>query len=444
MKKVLILGAGLVARPMIEYLLENGLSLTVASPEKERSDQMIKGNSAGKAVEWTMEQTGLLGDMVGEHDIVVSLLPYRFHTDVAKVCIDRRRPLVTTSYVKPEMQALDTEAAEAGIIILNEIGADPGIDHMTAMRVIDNIHSKGASVREFYSLCGALPAPEAADNPMGYKFSWSPKGVLMASCNDAQYLKDGERVYLSREELFSSRFSVNYPGIGEMEVYPNRDSLKYAGIYGIPEVKTLFRGTFRYPGWCETLYLMKAIDLFNEDERDYSGYSWGHFIAECAGTDRDNLRDMLIGITGKGEEARAIKAFEWLGLFDESDMGYGVASPFGIISDRMVSRMMLKEDERDMVVMQHTFLVVNPDRSKEVVKSGMVDYGTPVTNTAIARTVSLPAAIAVILIAGGNITLTGVHRPTLPEIYNPVLKHLERAGISMTEEYGLPLSEMIG
>ena len=196
MKKALILGAGLVVKPMVEYLLGNNIELMVASPMKERADEMISGNPLGSSLDWSMDDPAMLEKLVGDYDITVSLLPYKYHTDVAKVCLRHGKSLVTTSYIQPEMIGLDEAVKKAGLIFLNEVGLDPGIDHMTAMRIIDHIHNKNGRVEEFYSFCGALPAPESADNPLKYKFSWSPKGVILASRNSALYLKKGEKVQI--------------------------------------------------------------------------------------------------------------------------------------------------------------------------------------------------------------------------------------------------------
>lgn len=441
MKKVLILGAGMVSKPIIQHLLQHGTGVIVASPMKERADEIINGNPLGSAVDWSMENQSMLDQMVAGTDITVSLLPYSFHTDVALVCLKNHKSLVTTSYVQPGIKALDNKAREAGIIFLNEIGLDPGIDHMSAMKIIDHIHGHGGKVEKFYSLCGALPAPEAADNPLKYKFSWSPRGVVMAGRNSALYLKDGKKILIESGDLFKDRFLFSFPGLGDLEVYPNRDSLSYIDIYKIPEVSTMYRGTFRYPGWCETLDLMKQLNMLDDGTADYRGVSYKTFLARLAGLDRADLRNELAEKFSLKYDSVPLKSLEFLGFFSDEQINRGSSSPFEIVSDRMIEKMSLGSDERDMVVMQHLFLAVYPGGKREVIVSSMLDFGSVSTDTAISRTVALPAAVAVQMILDGKLNLAGVCRPVVPEIYNPVLSELKNYGIEMKEEYGLPESQ---
>jgi len=443
MKKVLILGAGLVVKPMVEYLLANGFFITIASPMKERADEMINGNPNGSAIDWSMDDPETLDDIVAGHDITVSLLPYKYHTDVARVCLKHGKHLVTTSYVQKEMEPLDKSAKDAGILFLNEIGLDPGIDHMSAMRIIDHIHNNGGKVEEFYSICGALPAPEAADNPLRYKFSWSPKGVVLASRNSALYLKKGKKIFIEPANLFKDRFACSFPGISDLEVYPNRDSISYSDIYGIPEAKTMYRGTFRFKGWCEALDVMKSLNMLDDTIKDYNGMTYAEFLSERGGVPVNGLKKNISKKLGVIENSSGIEALDYLGFFSDEYLHYKITSPFEITSDRMIKLMMLKNNERDMVILQHIFLASWPDGKKEVIKSSMIDFGSPATNTSIARTVALPAAIAVKMILENKITVTGVHRPVIPQIYNPVLDELKSLGIEMKEEYSLPESEMI-
>jgi saccharopine dehydrogenase (NADP+, L-glutamate forming) len=443
MKKVLILGAGLVVKPMVEYLLNNNIGVMIASPMKDRADEMIRGNPLGSSIDWSMDDPGMLEKLVSEYDITVSLLPYVFHSDVAKICLRYGKSLVTTSYIQPGIKELDESARDAGLIFLNEIGLDPGIDHMTAMRIIDHIHGKGGKVEEFYSLCGALPAPESADNPFRYKFSWSPKGVILASRNSALYMKKGRKVFIEPANLFKDRFKYNFPGIGNLEVYPNRDSVSYMDIYGIPETKTIYRGTFRYEGWCESLNVMKVLNMLDETVHDYKGISCEGFLAERSGLKVNDLKINLAKKLGLSLESVALQSLDFLGFFNDEKLHYHEATPFDITSDRMIKKMILSANERDMVVLQHIFLASYPDGKKEVIKSSMLDFGSPSTNTSIARTVALPAAIAVRMILEKRIEMTGVCRPVVPQIYNPILDELKTLGVGMKEEYGLPESEMI-
>ena len=226
--------------------------------------------------------------------------------------------MVTTSYISDEMKALDQEAKDAGIIILNEIGVDPGFDHMTAMKIIDAVHEKGGKIEEFYSLCGALAAPEALDNPLKYKFSWSPKGVVMAGNNDARYRENGKEAYKPTEDLFKDPLQIEFPEIGPMEVYPNRDSLPYIDIYGIPEAKSVYRGTFRYKDWCEALDVMKAMGLTGYEKYDLKGRSYAEFTAEVAGVDA--AKDIENSLANKYRVSIDSPAIRSLAFLDSSPL----------------------------------------------------------------------------------------------------------------------------
>jgi len=444
MKKVLILGAGLVVKPIVTYLLQHGFHVTIASRTKTKADGMIQGHPNGVVIEWTMDDEDTLDEMVMNNDLIVSLLPYTFHVMVAKKCLKHKKNMITTSYVKPEMQALNKEAISAGIIILNELGLDPGLDHMSAMRIIDHIHAKGGKVEEFYSICGALPAPEAATNPFRYKFSWSPKGVVMAGNNDARYLRYGKVVEVPTEKLFKNPIKINFDTIGELDVYPNRDSISYIDIYGIPETKTMFRGTFRYPGWCETIDIMKQLGMIYYEKYNMEGMTYADFMALMINsTKTENIKEQVAAYLGISVDMHSINALEWLGLFTNQKMNRFIDSPFNVTSDIMIEKMELGAEERDMVVMQHIFLASYPDATEEVIRSRMLDFGTPATDTSVARTVALPAAIGAEMILNGQITVKGVFRPTIPEIYTPILNKLEELEIKMVEEYGLALSENI-
>ncbi|MEE9501776.1 MAG: saccharopine dehydrogenase C-terminal domain-containing protein, partial [Candidatus Aminicenantaceae bacterium] len=244
MKKILILGAGLVAKPLVRYLLDQpDFKVVVATRTVSKAIKLIDNHPKGTAKTLNLKNEEGLRDEVKDADLVISMVPYAFHTLVARFCIEFKKQMVTTSYVSDEMKALDGDAKNAGILILNEIGLDPGIDHMEAMRIIHEVEAKGGEITSFISYCGGLPAPEANTNPFGYKFSWSPIGVLLAGKNSAKYIKDGEVVDISSEELFDNYEIWPIEGLGDFEAYPNRDSVPYVELYGIQSTKTMLRGT---------------------------------------------------------------------------------------------------------------------------------------------------------------------------------------------------------
>lgn len=442
MKKVLLLGAGMVAKPLADYILNNNIELTIASRTVSKAEKLINNHKNGRSLSWTIDDTDTLDSLIAKHDLVVSLLPYTHHVSVAKLCIKHKKNMVTTSYVSHEMKTLNEEAKKAGILLLNEIGVDPGFDHMTAMRIIDKVQNEGGKIKEFYSLCGALAAPEQTDNPFKYKFSWSPRGVILAGNNGAKYLKKGEIIELPTKDLFKNPLKINFPKIGEMEVYPNRDSLAYIDIYDLPEVETMYRGTFRYPNWCEIMDNLKALGLTDTEPRVFENKTYRKIMARQLKLYPANIKEKTAERLNVPIDSPTIVAMEWLGLFDDLLIPFDEGSNFDLIADLMLRKMMLPEGARDMVIMLHSFLIETATGKKEVIKSRLLDFATK-EDTSIARTVALPAAIAVKMILDGKITDTGVHIPIAKTIYKPILTELEKLGIAMVEEWGLPEKEQL-
>jgi saccharopine dehydrogenase-like NADP-dependent oxidoreductase len=436
MSRILVLGAGLVARPLVQYLLgQPDFQVTVASRTVEKARALIGDRPNGRALAFDIErEPERLDDLVAQADLAVSMLPYIHHLQVAHACLRHRRHLVTTSYVKDEMRALDSAARQAGVLFLNEIGLDPGIDHMSAMRIIDRVHADGGRVVSFRSYCGGLPAPEANTNPFGYKFSWSPRGVLLAGRNDARYLEDGQVVEIPNRRLFATRHTVPVEGVGDLEAYPNRDSLPYIQLYGIPEARTMYRGTLRYPGWCETWQKFVELGLLDLTEReDLAGMTYRQLLAHLIGRPEtsDLRRDLAVHLNIP-VDSPILDRFEWLGLFRDDPLP-PERTILDVLAVRMQEKLQYAPGERDMVVLLHDFVAEYPDR-RERIRSWLVDFGIPHGDTAMARTVGLPAAIATRLILQGVIRLTGVHIPVLPEIYGPVLAELEERGIRVEEQ----------
>jgi len=434
MHKVLVLGAGLVARPLVRHLLDHpGFHVTVASRTVSKAERMINGHPQGQAETFSITDADLLHHLVAEHDLAVSLLPYVHHVQVAKACIAHRKHMVTTSYVSDAMRALDEKAKDAGIIILNETGLDPGIDHMSAMKIIHQVQGNGGQVVSFNSWCGGLPAPEANTNPFGYKFSWSPRGVILAGRNSARFLRDGEEVAIPGQELFDNYWIVPIEGLGDFEGYPNRNSLPYIETYGIPTTKEMFRGTLRNIGWCPTLKTLSELGLFSNEERDdMDTLTFKELTAGLIGSAGEDLKADLAAFLGIETDSLVMSNLDWLGLLSDDLLPAGQRTLLDVLAARMLEKMAYDPGERDMIILQHEFLAQYRDR-QEKITSTLIDFGIPHGDSAMSRTVSLPAAIGVKLILQGQIGARGVQTPVIPEIYEPVLAELEQLGIRCVE-----------
>jgi len=434
-KRVLVLGAGLVTRPMVGYLLERpDISLTVATRTVDKAQRMIAGHARGRAVALDVAHEAALATIVGEHELIVSLLPYIHHVTVAKLCIELGRHLVTTSYVSPEMRALDAAAHEAGVLLLNEIGLDPGIDHMSAMRIINGVAQRGGWVTGFVSNCGGLPAPEANTNPWGYKFSWSPRGVVLAGRNAARYLWEGDLREVPGPDLFGDVHHLTVDGLGQLEVYPNRDSLGYREIYGLAQATTIFRGTFRYPGHCAAWKALADCGWLDIHPHQVAGFSYAKLFCTLVGCEGRKPREAATRFLDISPTANLLDRFEWLGLFsDDAIPGPAEQSPLDVLAERLLLRLPYAQRERDMIVLQHRVTAEYPQGPAERIVSSLVDFGQPGADSAMSRTVSLPAAIAVRRILDGTIRETGVQVPVLPGIYEPVLDELATLGIAFQE-----------
>jgi len=434
-KRVLVLGAGLVTRPMVSYLLEQpDIRLTVATRTVDKAQRMIAGHARGKAVALDVADEAALDAIVAEHDLIVSLLPYIHHVKVAKLCLAHRRHLVTTSYVSAEMRELDGAAREAGVLLLNEIGLDPGIDHMSAMRIINGVAARGGQVTGFISNCGGLPAPEANTNPWGYKFSWSPRGVVLAGRNAARYLWEGDLRQVPGPDLFGDMHHLTVEGLGQLEVYPNRDSLGYREIYGLHQARTLFRGTFRYPGHCATWKALADCGWLDLNALPVEGMSYGKLFCTLVGCEGRKPAETAARFLDLAPDAEPLRRFEWLGLFsDEPIPGPAEQSPLDVLAERLLLKLPYASGERDMIVLQHRVTAEHPGGETEKIVSSLIDFGQPGGDSAMSRTVSLPAAIAVRRILDGTIRETGVLVPVLPAVYDPVLDELATLGIAFEE-----------
>ncbi len=436
MKKILILGAGFVSRPGVRYLLNSSnLFVTVADMFINKAKRLVEGFENGKAVALDINNFDSLDLLIKENDVVVSLLPWTLHPKVAKLCVKNGKNMATTSYVSEEMRELDSQVRDKGLLFVNEIGVDPGIDHMSAKKIIDEVESEGGKIVEFYSYCGGLPAPEDNNNPFGYKFSWSPKGVVLASRNPARFLENGKIVNIPGEELFLNYRDEQVEELGDFEVYPNRDSIIYKEIYGLKDVQTLIRGTYRYPGWCKTFKLINDIGLLSDSETvGISKIPYGNMMSKLLGVEEiSDLEKEISKRFGIPSDSEQIARLKWLGLFGE-DLTPEFNNYLDILSELLQKKLYYEDNEKDMILMKHTLKVLNGDGTYDRITSTLINYGISGGDSSMSRTVSLPLAICVKMMAEGEIDLVGVHIPVTKLIYSPVLEELERLGIKMIEK----------
>jgi saccharopine dehydrogenase (NADP+, L-glutamate forming) len=436
MKKILVLGSGLVSRPGVKYLLnQKELFITVVSNEFDKALELIHNHSNAKAVEIDAEDDEAVAKIINDNDIVVSLLPWTYHLKIAEKCVHFNKHMVTASYVSEGMKKLDEQVKHQGLIFLNEIGLDPGIDHMSAMNTIDNIHSEGGKIIHFYSYCGGLPAPEDNNNPFGYKFSWSPRGVVLASRNSARFLENGQIRNIEGNDLFLNYEIEEIKSLGKFEVYPNRDSLPYKELYGLKDSITVKRGTYRNVGWCSSFKKIVDLGLVDDTPREeLKDITFKKMMADLAGC-RVN-EDIKLKIAQRIKipiDHPIIHNLEWLGLFSDDKVCH-INNRLDILCDLLQKKLVYNEGEKDMVILRHRFVIEHKDKTKEEITSTLIDFGVPFGDTSMARTVSLPLAVGTKLIAEDKLKSRGVIIPTVKEIYEPVLKELASLGIKMNEE----------
>jgi len=383
-----------------------------------------------------------LEELVRDHNACISMLPYVHHPLLAEMALRHGKHFLTTSYVSDAMSALADRARERGVLLMNECGLDPGTDHMSAKRVIDQAHADGGKVVSFLSYCGGLPAPVDNNNPFGYKFSWAPRGVLLAGLNTARFYRDGEAIEVGGGTLFDhySHDTVDHPIVEGLtfECYPNRDSTPYREIFNIPECKTLIRGTYRYAGWCRTVKKLTDLGLVDQTARVFDGKStYAQLVLEGVGehAKEATVREAVAKFCGLESDDDILNRMEWLGLFGDTPVDASITCNLDATCKLMMDRkeMQLGEGEQDMVVMKHTFVIEYADR-RDTVTSTLVELGVKNGDTAMSRTVSTPVAIATRMLLEGKYTEVGLQRPIEKAIYAPILDELQQRGIMTFHE----------
>jgi saccharopine dehydrogenase-like NADP-dependent oxidoreductase len=425
---------------MIRYLLnlaqENDWHLKIVDQDIELVKRKINNHPNAEALSFNALDPHERRPAIGHSDLVISMLPARFHVEVAKDCIDLRVDLITPSYISPEMRALDEEAKAAGIVIMNEIGVDPGIDHMSAMKIIHAIQNKGGILTSFKSFCGGLMAPESDTNPWHYKFTWNPRNVILAGQGGAACFKQNDEYkYIPYNRLFSrtERFSIG--SYGEFDGYANRDSLSYRKTYGIEDIPTIYRGTLRRPNYCQ------GWDVFIELGMTDDTYKMAHsealsprsFINAFLPYNRDLSVEDKLKLFLREDRMNLYPLFESIGIFEKDEkFGFENASPAQLLEKLLASKWKLEEGDKDMLVMYHEFEYTHEGREYKVISS-MINIGEDQTYTSMSNTVGLPVAIAAKMILTGQLLEKGVTLPIHAEIYEPILNELEAHDIRFEE-----------
>lgn len=431
MKKIAVLGSGFVTKPAVDYFLDKcGYKVTLTSIKKDEAEKLINNRPGGKAVCWTIDQLDLLDKIVSDADLVMSMIPPLMHIPVAKSCLKHKTNMVTTSYISPQMDELDFEAQNRDILILNEIGEDPGLDNMGAKQMIDEIKVLNGKVISLTSYGAGLPSFEHNNNPFGYKFSWSPMGVILAAKTPAVYLKNGEKIDVPAKELFHHHRPVDLEGVGRFETYPNRDCRGYVKHFGLDDDVSIYRGVLRFPGWCSTMNAMIALDLLdNTREKEFKETSYAQFTASLMGADSgEDILHKAVDFLKIEKDSNSIEKLKWLGLFDDNQISISRGTNADVLVNLMLKKMSYGPDEKDMVIVANEIIAQFPDH-KEKRSGTMLVEGIPGGDSAMSRAVSLPAAIASKLILNGKIKAKGVHRPLSSEIYIPVLKEMKDLGL---------------
>ena len=442
MKTIAVLGAGRSASALITYLLQqataHGWKIVVGDVSEEAARQRIGGSTRGEAVSFDINNEENSKQVIKSADVVISLLPAHFHPIVAQHCLAFNKHLLTASYVSKEMEAFDAEAKSKNILLLNECGLDPGIDHMSAMQVIDKIKLAGGSLLSFDSFTGGLISPETdKENPWRYKFTWNPRNVVLAGQGGAaKYVQDGVTKYIPYHRLFQRPIQVTVPGIGGFDGYANRDSLKYRTHYGIDGVPTLKRGTLRKAGYCAAWDCFVQLGCTDDTFRMElpADATWRDYID--AFLPYPASRDTRINLAyylGLDPQGPVMAKLDWLGLFSEQQIGVEGLSPAATLQHLLEQKWVLGPNDKDLVVMWHRFRYSTGGVHQEI-HASLAVIGDDQVHTAMARTVGLPIGIGTKLLLNGKITDRGVLLPLKPEIYDPILDELEKLGVVFKED----------
>lgn len=442
MKKILILGAGRSSSSLITYLLKAALEYQWVIKVGDRADtpafNMCKKHSCGEAFTFNINDLKQCAGEVSQANLVISMLPARFHPVVAKLCLQYNVHFMCASYVSQDMKSFHDEAVKKNLLFLNECGLDPGIDHMSAMKVIDHIRRQGHELTAFESFTGGLLAPGTdADNPWEYKFTWNPRNVVLAGRGIVKFIQEDKFKYIPYHKVFRRTEQVFIPGYGYFEGYANRDSLKYLDVYNLRGISTIYRGTFRRPGFCRTWDIFVQLGATDDSYtlEGVNGMSHREFINSFLSYNpHDSVELKLAHYMNLELDGPEMHRLRWAGFFDDEKIGLTEGTPAQVLEHILKKKWTLSPQDKDMIVMWHKFEYKDHENKLHKVHSTLVATGEGAGQTAMAKTVGFPVGIAAKLVLLGKINEKGVHIPIKKNIYNPILKELNELGFEMSEE----------
>jgi saccharopine dehydrogenase-like NADP-dependent oxidoreductase len=444
MKNILVLGAGQSAPYMINYLLEQAEKydwfITVGDRDINLARKAVKRHTRGDVISFDVNDAEMRLTQIEKADVIINFLPPSFQYLLALGCISRGKHMITASYQDDRMRDLENDAHRKGILILNEMGLDPGIDHMSAMSMIREVKSRGGKITSFKSYGSGLPAPESTSNPLKYAITWNPRNVVMSGEVGAQYLYKGQIKILPHHEVFQRTWVVDLDGVGKMEAYPNRDSLKYQSLFELNDVHTMIRGTLRYPGWSETWLQIVRLGLPNEAMhiKDICSYTYKELVEMFLPlhVSSANIEHRIANFLNINPTGTIMENLSWLGLFSDERIECREDTAASVLEDILKRKLELPKDGKDMVAIVHELEAefTDKNRKNEGITSTFIEYGQAGGFTAIAKTVGLPAAIAAKLILTDQLPISGCHIPTHPAVYSKVLPELKEAGLTFEEK----------
>lgn len=442
MKKILLIGAGRSSSTLIRYLLNESVKeqwkIRIADQDINLIQKKINHHPNAEALFFDINDESLANEEIEKADIVISMLPWKFHIEVAKLCVKHKKNLITPSYISPEIKELDEAAKNAGIMIMNELGVDPGIDHMSAMKLIHEIREKGGKIVHFESFTGGLVAPESDNNPWNYKFTWNPRNVVLAGQGGAaKFIEEGEYKYIPYHKLFRRTEFIDIEGYGKFEGIANRDSLKYQSVYGLENVRTIYRGTLRRVGfsraWDVFVQLGATDDSYIIENSENMTYR--QFINSFLAYNPHDSVELKLRYYLKIEQDDTLwEKLVWLGIFENKKIGLKKATPAQILQKILEDKWHLDEHDKDMIVMWHKLKYADKNGKESEVQSSMVVIGEDQSHTAMSITVGLPVGICCKHVLNGNIKDKGVLMPIEPHVYEPILKELEEFDIKFFEK----------